>query len=167
MASPTQWTWVWASFKRWWRTGKPSVLHSLGLQQVGHHCVTEQQWKVIFSLDFSTSKWMVQRHLPTWWESLFFLWLRFTGRGSILSHQGFPNGSVVKNPPANAGDSGSIPGWILEKEIATHSSTLAEKIPWTDELVSYSPWSHRRVGHELMTKQLLQSFFYWIEHWFD
>ena len=24
---------------------------------------------------------------------------------------GFPGGSVVKNPPANAGDTGSIPGW--------------------------------------------------------
>ena len=25
--------------------------------------------------------------------------------------KGFPGGPVVKNPPANAGDSGSIPGW--------------------------------------------------------
>ena len=24
---------------------------------------------------------------------------------------GFPGGSVVKNPPANAGNAGSIPGW--------------------------------------------------------
>ena len=24
---------------------------------------------------------------------------------------GFPGGSVVKNPPANAGDMGLIPGW--------------------------------------------------------
>ena len=24
---------------------------------------------------------------------------------------GFPGGSVVKNPPANIGDTGSIPGW--------------------------------------------------------
>ena len=26
------------------------------------------------------------------------------------SKQGFPGGAVVKNPPANAGDTGSIPG---------------------------------------------------------
>ena len=26
MASLTQWTWVWASSRRWWRTGKPGVL---------------------------------------------------------------------------------------------------------------------------------------------
>ena len=28
MASPTQWTWVWASSGRWWRTGKPGVLQA-------------------------------------------------------------------------------------------------------------------------------------------
>ena len=32
MASPTQWMWVWASFRRWWKTGKPSVLQTMGLQ---------------------------------------------------------------------------------------------------------------------------------------
>ena len=25
MASPTQWTWVWANFGRWWRIGKPGM----------------------------------------------------------------------------------------------------------------------------------------------
>ena len=30
MASLTQWTWVWASSERWWRTGKPGVLHPWG-----------------------------------------------------------------------------------------------------------------------------------------
>ena len=37
---------------------------------------------------------------------------------------GLPGGSAVKNPPANAGDKGSIPGQEdpLEKEMATHSS---------------------------------------------
>ena len=32
MASPTWWTWVWASFGRWCWTGKPSVLQFMGLQ---------------------------------------------------------------------------------------------------------------------------------------
>ena len=42
---------------------------------------------------------------------------------------------MVKNPPANARDTGSIPGWEdpLEKEMATHSRILAWKIPWTEE----------------------------------
>ena len=31
MASPTQQTWVWANSGSWWRTGKPGMLHSMGL----------------------------------------------------------------------------------------------------------------------------------------
>ena len=51
-------------------------------------------------------------------------------------------GSVVKNLPAitgAAGDMGSIPGSEdpLEKEMATHSSTPAWRIPWS--LACYSP----------------------------
>ena len=36
-------------------------------------------------------------------------------------------------------------GWEdpLEKEMATHSSTLAWKIPWTEEPGSYSPWGRK------------------------
>ena len=57
----------------------------------------------------------------------------------IYTHQyicvGFPGSSVVKNPPANARDAGSIPGMgrPLEKEMATHSSILAWEISWTEE----------------------------------
>ena len=40
MASLTQWTWVWASSRSWWWTGKPGVLQSMGLQ-IGHDWVTE------------------------------------------------------------------------------------------------------------------------------
>ena len=44
MASPTQWTWVWASSKRWWWTGKTGVMQSTGLQRVGHDWATELNW---------------------------------------------------------------------------------------------------------------------------
>ena len=43
MASLTQWTWVWVNSGRWWRTGKPGMLQSMGSQRVGHDWVTEQQ----------------------------------------------------------------------------------------------------------------------------
>jgi len=48
---------------------------------------------------------------------------------------GFPGGTVVKNPPANAGDASLILGQedLLEKEMATCSSTLPWKISWTEE----------------------------------
>ena len=41
MASPTQWIWVWVSFRSWWWTGKPGVLQSMGSQRVGHDWATE------------------------------------------------------------------------------------------------------------------------------
>ena len=34
MASLTHWIWVWASSGRWWRTGKPGVLQSMGSWRV-------------------------------------------------------------------------------------------------------------------------------------
>ena len=48
---------------------------------------------------------------------------------------GFPSGSVVKNLPAMQGTCVQSLGREdpLEKEMATHSSTLAWKIPWTEE----------------------------------
>ena len=36
---------------------------------------------------------------------------------------------MIKNPPANAGDAGLIPGSGLEKEMATHSNILAWEVP--------------------------------------
>ena len=47
MTSPTQWTWVWASSRTWWRTGKPSVLQSLESQRVRNDWVTELNWDLI------------------------------------------------------------------------------------------------------------------------
>ena len=43
-ASLTWWTWVWASSKSWWWTGKPGVLQSMGSQRVGHNWMTEMNW---------------------------------------------------------------------------------------------------------------------------
>ena len=46
--------------------------------------------------------------------------------------------ALVKNTPAKAGDrndADSLPGWEdpLEEGMATHSSILAWRIPWTEE----------------------------------
>ena len=42
MASPTQWTGVWAGSGSWWWTGRPDVL--MGSQRVGHDWVSELNW---------------------------------------------------------------------------------------------------------------------------
>ena len=44
-------------------------------------------------------------------------------------------------------------GWedLLEKEIATHSSILAWKIPWMEEPVGYSSWGRKELD---MTERL-------------
>ena len=57
----TEWTWVWASSRRWWRTGKPGVLQPMGSQRVGQDWATEQQQQ---------SGWTLVHCLETWaWKS--------------------------------------------------------------------------------------------------
>ena len=60
---------------------------------------------------------------------------------------------MVKNLPANAGDvrdMGSIPGWedLLEQVMATHSSILAWRIPWTEDHGRLQSLVSQRVEHE-------------------
>ena len=55
---------------------------------------------------------------------------------------------VVKNPPTNPGDirdAGSITTQEdpLEEGMATRSSTLVWRIPWTDEPMDYGPQGHK------------------------
>ena len=38
----TQWTWVSANSRRWWRTGKPGMLQFMEFQRVEHNLVNEQ-----------------------------------------------------------------------------------------------------------------------------
>ena len=72
---------------------------------------------------------------------------------------GFPGGSVVKNPAANAGDVGSIPasGKSLEKEMATHSNILAWRIPWIEKPDRLQSMGCKRVRYYLVTKQATHS----------
>ena len=69
--------------------------------------------------------------------------------------QGSPGAPVVKNPPASAGDTGSIPGLGRSLGIgnATHSSILAWKIPWTEESGGLQSMVSQKFGHNLATKQ--------------
>ena len=63
---------------------------------------------------------------------------------------GFPGGFMVKNPPANTGDLGSVLGQEdpLQKRMATQSSILAWRIPWTAESGRLQSMGSQRVGHD-------------------
>ena len=79
------------------------MLQSMELQKIGHDWTTELNW------------------------------YNYILRSPWGGHD-FPGGSDGKASTYNEGDSGSIPGdWTLQKEMATHSSILAWKIPWMEE----------------------------------
>ena len=56
---------------------------------------------------------------------------------------------LVKNPPAMLETRVQYLGQEdpLEKELATHSSTLAWKIPWMEDCGSLQSMGSQRVGH--------------------
>ena len=59
--------------------------------------------------------------------------------------EGFPGGSVIKNPPADAGDAkdtGSIPG-----SERSHSSILTWEIPWTNKPGGLQSMGSQRIKH--------------------
>ena len=138
MASPTQWTWVWASSSgRWWRMGQPGVLQSMGSQRVRHDWEIEQWWICdayrIFWFDYWTFVF-----LPTWEASLVML--------------------VVKNSPARAGDTrdvGPVSGW---------GRTPLRGNDEQKSLSGYSPWGHKESD---TTEWLTKSNFLLPEHSFS
>ena len=73
-----------------------------------------------------------------------------------LRFRGLTRGSLIKNLPASAGDEGSILGQDdpLEEEMATHSSILAWRIPWTREPGRLQSMGSQRAGHDLATTQV-------------
>ena len=88
------------------------------------------------------------------------------------NYRGFSGSPVVETWPSNAGGMGLISGWEvaqmvkrlptmqetriqslgredpLEKEMTTHSSILAWKIPWTEEPGRLQSMESQRVGHD-------------------
>ena len=62
---------------------------------------------------------------------------------------GFPDGSEVKNPAANAGDLGSIPETGRSPGEGNGNSLQYScwKIPWTEEPGGLQSMGSQRVGH--------------------
>ena len=119
-----------------------------GLHKAGR--ASSPQWQLTQeSGELSPDSWFWLDPEYYWKECLYINY-------SVSKIWGLPGGSVAKNTLANQET------WVqslggedpLEKEMATHSS-IAWEIPWTEELVVYSPWSCR-VGQDWMTKQQKQ-----------
>ena len=68
----------------------------------------------------------------------------------LPQHRGFPGGSDGKEFVCNAGDPGLIPelGRSPREGNGNHSSTLAWKIPWTEESGRLESMGSQRVGHD-------------------
>ena len=64
--------------------------------------------------------------------------------------KGFHGGSVVENLPAMQDTRVQSLGWEdpLKKEMATHFSILAWRIPWTEEPGRLQFMGSQRVGHD-------------------
>ena len=87
-----------------------------------------------------------------------------------MSVQVFPGGSDGKESACNTGDPGLIPGsgrspgegncYPLQA-MAPHSSTLAWKIPWTEEPGRLQSMGLLRVGHDWAISLSLFNFMHW------
>ena len=73
----------------------------------------------------------------------------------MVSNQisGFPGGLAVKNPPAMQETQKTqirSLGWEdpPEEDVATHSSILAQRVPWTDEPGGLQSIGLQRVGSD-------------------
>ena len=102
MASPTQWTWVWASSGRWWRTGRPGALRSMGLQRVRHDWATEHHHQKVEQGiprpsegpgDVAQASLVAQRvrRLPVTWET----WVRSLGWEDPLEKEMAPHSVLL------------------------------------------------------------------------
>ena len=105
-------------------------------------CEYQTTWPASWEICMQIKKQQLEPDMKQWTGSQ----LR---KEYVKAVQGFPNSSVGKESACNAGDPGLIPGLgnSLEKEMASPSSILEWKIPWTEE-----PGGVTRVGHDLATK---------------
>ena len=121
-------------------------------------------WFGIISRNWSS--WHFQRKTQTWHLSLtygvqgcfcliVFIFL-------VLTHSGKECSSPKVCAPPFLGSSQSS---FLEKAMAPHSSTLAWKIPWTEEPGRLQSVGSRRVRHDWVTSLSLFTFTHWRRKW--
>ena len=104
----------------------------------------------------SVLAWRIPGTREAWWAAVYGV----TQSGTRLKRLSSSSSSIllwasqvaleVKNPPVNAGDGGLIFGWrrSLEEGLATHSSILAWRTPWTEEPGGLQSIGSQRVRHD-------------------
>ena len=112
-------------------------------------------------------QWVNQRSL--WSPSLLFKsWGHF--KNCFSHHQFCRNGLLF--PPRTPtlitilrATMGGFLQWLSEKAMAPHSSTLAWKIPWTEEPGGLQSMGSLRVRHDWVTSLSLFTFMHWRRKW--
>ena len=152
-----------------WRipwTRKSSGIQSMGSQRVGH------DWVTTLSLSPHIFYCTLTLQIDIFFDHGIILFLY-----QINKRTGFPDGSVVKNPPANTGETGSIPG--LERSPGEENGNQLQ-YSCLENPMDRGAWQATvhglaRVGHDLMTKpppsnliKLLRFFFsfFFLSHTF-
>ena len=134
MVSPTQWAWVWARFRSWWWTGKPSVL-----QAVGWSWTEQMNWTELRPII-----WLLFPHLT---HSRTLPW----GAHAHLSRGGSQSEGFWEKQDSSR--SGVIPWLLTHKEsfCACVVSLLSQKREEADPLIVHS----NKVFPSLSLPQLL------------
>ena len=211
MASPTQWTWVWANSRKWWRTRKLGMLQSMGsqsqtqlrdwtqrqhslqdvslvLDKAGNICVTTSSLQG--GQGMGSNKWLLIGYLtlikmkPVGWEIFISPSAADTRLSSEVTNKeihSLSSGSLWSSQSLNPACAWVFSGWLkklehsrqepavhgvaksrtrlsdftftfhchaLEKEMVTHSSVLAWRIPGTGEPGGLPSMGSHRVGHD-------------------
>ena len=132
MASRTRWMWVWVNSGSWWWTGRPGVLRFMGSQcQTRLSDWTELNW-LNFLQNYSTISKTDKVYLP----------------------RGFPGGAGGEEPTGQCrrlkrhGFSPWVGKTPWRRNMATHPSILAWRIPRTEEPGELQSIVLQRVGHD-------------------
>ena len=159
MASPTQWTWVWVNSGSWWWTGRPGVLRFMGSQRVGHDWVTELNWGEGNGTPLQYS--CLENPMDgAWWAAVHGVLKSQTRLKRLSSSSRNCAWGLLWCLTASARDLGSIPGSGRSPGEGNGNPlrySCLEKSHGQRSLTGYSPWSHERVGHDLVMKQQQKS----------
>ena len=92
---------------------------------------------------------MLPPHIPLWHKDYFEL-KAVENKQILVMILGYPDGSAVENLSAMQDTWVQSLNWEdpLEKGMATHSSIIAWRIPWTEEPVWLQSTGLYRVGHD-------------------